>query len=113
MIRAGGLGWTLVDPTRLTKGPAEGRYRVGERLPMKGDPTISRADVAAFLDKAARDPEVDPPRRRLQTDDIGAGCYARGTVGYSAVRSRNPHHTHHSGDPMHRPPPRPERPRTP
>ncbi|MFH9889972.1 NAD(P)H-binding protein [Streptomyces luteogriseus] len=57
MIRAGGLDWTLVYPTRLTEGPAEGRYRVGERLPMKGNPTISRADVAGFLHKAARDPE--------------------------------------------------------
>ncbi len=57
MIRAGGLDWTLVYPTKLTQGPAEGRYRVGERLPMKGNPTISRADVADFLYKAARDPE--------------------------------------------------------
>lgn len=57
VIRASRLDWTLVYPTMLTKGPATGRYRVGERLPMKGNPTISRADVADFLFKAARAPE--------------------------------------------------------
>jgi putative NADH-flavin reductase len=52
-----GLDWTLVHPTMLTKGPAKGRYLVGERLPMKGNPTISRADVADFLYKAAHSTE--------------------------------------------------------
>ncbi|MFF7792862.1 NAD(P)H-binding protein [Streptomyces sp. NPDC007991] len=56
-IRSSGLDWTLVYPTMLTKGPAKGTYRVGERLPMKGNPTISRADVADFLYKAAHNPE--------------------------------------------------------
>ncbi|MET9763810.1 NAD(P)H-binding protein [Streptomyces sp. NPDC006372] len=56
-IRSSGLDWTLVYPTMLTKGPAKGTYRVGDRLPMKGNPTISRADVADFLYKAARSPE--------------------------------------------------------
>ncbi|QOV36673.1 SDR family oxidoreductase [Streptomyces ferrugineus] len=56
-IRASGLDWTLVYPTMLTKGPAKGTYLVGERLPMKGNPTISRADVADFLYKAAHSPE--------------------------------------------------------
>ncbi|GKQ35918.1 NAD(P)-dependent oxidoreductase [Streptomyces sp. A012304] len=56
-IRSSGLDWTLVYPTMLTKGPAKGGYRVGERLPMKGNPTISRADVADFMYKAAHSPE--------------------------------------------------------
>ncbi|MEE1758800.1 MULTISPECIES: NAD(P)-dependent oxidoreductase [unclassified Streptomyces] len=56
-IRASGLDWTLVYPTLLTKGPAKGTYRADDRLPMKGNPKISRADVAAFLHKAAHGSE--------------------------------------------------------
>ncbi|NEA98695.1 NAD(P)-binding oxidoreductase [Streptomyces sp. SID13726] len=52
-IRASGLDWTLVYPTRLTHGPAQGAYQAGDRLPMKGNPTISRADVAHFMHRAA------------------------------------------------------------
>ena len=49
MLRASGLDWTLVYPTLLTNGARAGRYRVGERLAMRGMPGISRADVAAFM----------------------------------------------------------------
>ncbi|MEU0057822.1 NAD(P)H-binding protein [Streptomyces sp. NPDC006334] len=56
-IRSSGLDWTLVYPTMLTKGPARGAYRAGERLTMKGMPRISRADVADFLYKAAHGSE--------------------------------------------------------
>ena len=56
-IRSSGLDWTLVYPTLLTKGPAKGTYRADDRLPMRGNPKISRADVAAFLHKAAHSPE--------------------------------------------------------
>jgi putative NADH-flavin reductase len=49
MLRASGLDWTLVYPTLLTNGARTGRYRVGERLTMKGMAKISRADVAAFM----------------------------------------------------------------
>ncbi|MFJ9742871.1 NAD(P)-dependent oxidoreductase [Streptomyces sp. NPDC101166] len=56
-IRSSGLDWTLVYPTVLTKGPARGAYRVGERLAMKGVPKVSRADVADFLCKAAHGSE--------------------------------------------------------
>ncbi|MEU0581593.1 NAD(P)-binding oxidoreductase [Streptomyces griseoincarnatus] len=52
-IRSSGLDWTLVYPTRLTHGPARGTCRADDRLPMKGNPTISRADVAAFMHRAA------------------------------------------------------------
>jgi len=48
-LRASALDWTLVCPTGLADGPATGRYRVGERLALRGMPRIARADVAAFL----------------------------------------------------------------
>jgi len=48
-LRRSGLDWTIVYPSTLTNGPRTGRYRVGERLPMRGLPRISRADLAAFL----------------------------------------------------------------
>ncbi|MFI7140849.1 NAD(P)-dependent oxidoreductase [Streptomyces massasporeus] len=56
-IRSSGLDWTVVYPTKLTHGPAKGTYRADDRLPMKGNPTISRADVAAFMHKAAQGSE--------------------------------------------------------
>jgi hypothetical protein len=56
-IRNSGLDWAVVYPTRLTHGPANGAYSAGDRLPMKGNPTISRADVAAFIQKAAHGAE--------------------------------------------------------
>ncbi|MEU0114801.1 NAD(P)-binding oxidoreductase [Streptomyces bobili] len=56
-VRSSGLDWTVVYPTRLTHGPAKGTYRADDRLPMKGNPTISRADVAAFMHTAARGSE--------------------------------------------------------
>lgn len=47
------LEWTLVRPPRLTNRPRRNRYRVREgHLPSFGF-TISRADVAAFMIKAA------------------------------------------------------------
>ncbi|WP_202919011.1 hypothetical protein [Saccharothrix deserti] len=36
---------------------AKGTYSVGDRLPMRGNPTISRADVAAFMHQAAHGSE--------------------------------------------------------
>jgi putative NADH-flavin reductase len=47
-VRASDLDWTLVYPSILTNGPRLLRYRAGERLPLRGFPSISRADVAAF-----------------------------------------------------------------
>jgi putative NADH-flavin reductase len=43
------LDWTVVYPVGLTNGPRTGRYRVGERLSLRGFPRIARADVAQFL----------------------------------------------------------------
>jgi putative NADH-flavin reductase len=48
-IRRSELDWTLAYPVTLTNGPRTGRYRVGERLRLRGFPTISRADVADFI----------------------------------------------------------------
>lgn len=48
-LRRSGLEWTIVYPVTLTNGARVGRYRVGERLPLRGFPTVSRADVADFL----------------------------------------------------------------
>lgn len=55
-LRSSGLDLTLVYPTTLTDGPASGSYRVGDRLRMRGAPSISRRDVAHFLHRAASDP---------------------------------------------------------
>jgi putative NADH-flavin reductase len=43
------LDWTVIYPVLLTNGPHTGHYRVGEKMEMKGMPTISRADVADFV----------------------------------------------------------------
>jgi len=45
-IRRSTLEWTLVYPVLMTDTPGTGKYKVGEKLEMKGMPTISRADVA-------------------------------------------------------------------
>jgi putative NADH-flavin reductase len=57
LVRTSGLDWTLVYPVRLTHGPATGVFRSDDRLPMRGLPTISRADVATFMLAATRDRE--------------------------------------------------------
>lgn len=57
LVRSSGLDWTVVYPVGLTHGPATGTFRVDDHLPMKGYPTISRADVAAFMLDAARGSE--------------------------------------------------------
>jgi len=49
LIRRSGLEWTIVHPVGLTNGPLTGTYRAGERLALRGFPTISRADTAHFL----------------------------------------------------------------
>lgn len=56
-IRTSPLDWTVVYPTRLTNRPARGTFGAGDRLPMKGNPTISRADVAAFMHDAVHTTE--------------------------------------------------------
>jgi putative NADH-flavin reductase len=48
-VRRSNLDWTFVYPGLLTEGPMTGKYRVGERLELRGFPKISRADVAQFV----------------------------------------------------------------
>lgn len=55
IIRGSALDWSLVYPTALTHSPGDGAFVVGERLPMRGNPTISRDDVAAFLLQEAQE----------------------------------------------------------
>ncbi|HUA31159.1 MAG TPA: NAD(P)-binding oxidoreductase [Streptosporangiaceae bacterium] len=43
------LDWTMVRASRLTNGPATGRYRVSPDYPPRGGRKISRADVANFI----------------------------------------------------------------
>ena len=56
LIRKSDLDWTNVLPTKLHDGPFTRRYRTGERLPMKGMASISRADTAHFILDRLNDP---------------------------------------------------------
>ena len=49
VITGSDLEWTLVYPVTLTNGERTGRRQAGERLALRGLPTISRADLAEFL----------------------------------------------------------------
>jgi uncharacterized protein YbjT (DUF2867 family) len=49
------LDWTIVYPVGLTDGPRTGRYRIGERLSLRGFPRISRADIADLLLRQVED----------------------------------------------------------
>lgn len=57
IIRSSGLDWTIVRPVRLTDGPLTNRYRVGVDLDVGSLASVSRADVADFMLRAAREPE--------------------------------------------------------
>ncbi len=53
-IMASSLEWVIARPSGLTDGPLTGHYRIGlEGRPLSAASTISRADVAAFMLKAA------------------------------------------------------------
>lgn len=53
-IMASSLEWVIVRPSGLTDGPQTGDYRVGlDGRPLAAGGRISRADVAAFMLKAA------------------------------------------------------------
>lgn len=54
-IRNSQLAWTIVYPGVLTNGSLSGKYIIGETLHMKGQPKISRADVADFMLKQLPD----------------------------------------------------------
>ncbi len=48
-IRTSDLDWTIVYPVQLIDTPSNSKYESNEKLPMKGIPKISRADVADFI----------------------------------------------------------------
>jgi putative NADH-flavin reductase len=48
IVRRSSVDWTILYPVLLTDGPLTARYRVGERLELRGIPKVSRADVAHF-----------------------------------------------------------------
>lgn len=56
ILRNSNLEWIIVCPTALTNKPPRGEYRVGERLELRGLPSISRADVARFMLTQLDDP---------------------------------------------------------
>lgn len=62
LIQGSDLDWTIVRPTQMTDGPLTGKYRFGERLALKGMPSISRADTAQFIVRQVDDPTF---RRRV------------------------------------------------
>ena len=53
---ASDLEWTIVSPPRLLARPFDGRYRTSADLTVRGGSTISRADLADYLLRAASDP---------------------------------------------------------
>jgi putative NADH-flavin reductase len=62
-VRRSALDWTFVYPVGLTSGPRTGRYRVGERLELRGImPMIARANVADFILT-----QLDSPTYRQKT----------------------------------------------
>jgi putative NADH-flavin reductase len=58
ILHASNVDWTLVYPTTLKDSPLTGRYRVGERMALRGLPRISRADVAHFMLSQIDDPAL-------------------------------------------------------
>jgi putative NADH-flavin reductase len=49
LVRQCDLDWTIVRATRLTNGPATGRFRVAVDAKLPGGWTISRADLSEYL----------------------------------------------------------------
>lgn len=54
-VVAGGLEWTIVRPPKLTGGPRTGRVASSTDGNVRGSLSISRADLAAYLLRAAAD----------------------------------------------------------
>jgi uncharacterized protein YbjT (DUF2867 family) len=52
-VKASGLEWTILRPTRLTNGPLTGRYAVSAGRPAVS--SVSRADVAAAMLRAVEE----------------------------------------------------------
>jgi putative NADH-flavin reductase len=57
IIQRSSLDWTIVRPPRLTYGGARGNYRHGLDITANSTvPTVSRADLAAFMVQQLHDP---------------------------------------------------------
>jgi putative NADH-flavin reductase len=55
-VRASGLDWTIVRPSRLTDKPRTGSYRTASEQNLRGGTSVPRADVADFMLEAAARP---------------------------------------------------------
>lgn len=58
ILAGSGLDWTVVRPPRLTNGPLTGSYRTAAGQNLRRGLTISRADVAHLMLRAASDPDT-------------------------------------------------------
>jgi putative NADH-flavin reductase len=58
IVRVSGLDWTIVRPPRLTDKPLTGRYQTQRDLNLRGNFTVSRADVAHLILAACADRET-------------------------------------------------------
>lgn len=56
LVKESVLDYTIVRPPYLTSGKAKGQYRVSTKGNFKDDRTLTRADLAHFLLRAASDP---------------------------------------------------------
>ncbi|MFI7689761.1 NAD(P)-dependent oxidoreductase [Nonomuraea sp. NPDC049655] len=56
LLRASGLDWTIVRPSRLLDGGPTGRYRTALDLNLRGGRSTTRADLADCMLKLAADP---------------------------------------------------------
>ncbi|CAO5229645.1 NAD(P)-dependent oxidoreductase [Frankia sp. AgKG'84/4] len=52
-LRASGLDWTIVRPPRLTNGKLTASYRTAHGRNLRGGTSVSRADVAHYMLRAA------------------------------------------------------------
>jgi hypothetical protein len=57
-VRASGLDWAVVRPSRLTDKPLSGSYRTASDRNLRRGLSVPRADVADFMLRAAARPET-------------------------------------------------------
>jgi uncharacterized protein YbjT (DUF2867 family) len=58
VVRASGLDWTIVRPSRLTDKPLTGHYRTRREQDVSRNFTVSRADVAHLILAVTGDPDT-------------------------------------------------------
>jgi putative NADH-flavin reductase len=66
LVVASSLVWTIVRPPLLRDTPANGRYQVGESLPIRVWHSIGRSDLAGFLVGEAGDARFAYRRPRIR-----------------------------------------------